>query len=180
MKKLLLVLVTGITFSTCTSKKTDSASEVDSLNALADGSELALTAAPSVLASSPLPGYTVKNSMALTDSINFILLTSTETLNENFAPEKNPGTEIGQPDFAINYIIGVVCKPTEFTTNISIDNVEISGEEIAIFINMQRGSKQSNTAKASQIFSIERRDGISSIQFYVNGKKDKSFFMTGL
>lgn len=175
MKKLLLAILLGFIGVACNPKKTESVKDLDSLN-----SELALTPAPSILASSPLPGYSVKNAMDLTDSVNFILLTNTEELNKDFLPEKNSGIEIGQPDFVINYIIGVVCMQTDLATTISIDKVEVAGEEINVFVNIKRGAKQKIATKPTQIFSIEKRNDIAAIQFYVNGKKDKSFFMTGL
>jgi hypothetical protein len=176
MKKLLLILVLATTFA-CTSKKKETASSVDSL--AVDSVTRASTPAPSSLAFDPMAGYMAKGTVALSDSVNFLLLTSQEDLEKNFTVDKSGVNEISKPDFIINYIIGVVCMPSQLKTTISLDKVEATPDAINVYINIQPGEKLAIAVKSSQIFAIERREA-ANIQFYVNGKKDKSFFMTGM
>jgi hypothetical protein len=177
MKKVLFTIALATIFAGCTPKKTETTSSIDSLKV--DSLELATEPAPSSLAFDPLSGYGVKNTVELADSVNFLLLTSQEDLEKNFVVDKSAVNEVIKPDFVINYIIGVVCLPSQQKTIITLDKVEAAGDDINVYVNLQRGEKLSLASKPSQIFAIERRDA-KNIQFFVNGKKDKSFFMTGM
>jgi hypothetical protein len=178
MKKLLFVVLIGTAFTACNTKKTDTTTTtLDSLQT--DSVIQADKPAPSTLAFSQMAGYSAKGT-AQKDSVNFVLLTSQEDLDKNFSAEKNSGNEISKPDFIINYIIGMTCLPSQISKTITVDKAEVDGSEISIFITLQPGEKLAVAAKASEVFAVERRDGIGSIQFYVNGKKGQSFFMTGM
>ncbi len=177
MKKLLFIIITCATFAACTSKKAETSSSIDSL--AVDSLERMDTPAPAALAFDPMPGYTVKNTVSLKDSVNFLLLTNQDDLDKNFVVAKSAVNELSKPDFIINHIIGVVCLPTFQKTTISLDKVEMNDETVNVYVNIQYGEKQALAVKPSQVFAIERRNG-ANIQFFVNGKKDKSFFMTGM
>ncbi len=178
MKKLLFVALIGIAFIACNTKKTDSdTTTLDSLRI--DSVIQADKPAPSTLAFSQMTGYSAKGTDQK-DTVNFVLLTSQEDLDKNFSTQKNSGNEISKPDFIINYIIGMTCLPSQISKTIVVDKAQVDGNEISIFITMQSGEKLAVASKALHVFAVERRDGIGSIQFYVNGKKGQSFFMTGM
>lgn len=180
MKKVIFFILFALTFISCKTKKTDEVNNsTDSITYDLDSIMQADMPASSLLASSLLSGYSVKNT-AQTDSINFVLYLNQEELNKNFIAEKNEGKEIVNPDFIINYVIGIICLPSQFTTSISIDKVEVMEQEISVYVNIKKEEKQKIATRAAQLFQIEKRNDIATMQFFVNGEKDKSFFLTGL
>ena len=145
-----------------------------------DSVVLADVPAPASLAYSLMPGYSARNTVALTDTVNFILLTNQEEIDKNFVLDKAATNVITSPDFIINHIVGIVCLPSQQATTMALDKVEVGVEAINVYVNIVRGEKQAIATKPAQLFAIEKRDGVGTIQFYVNGKIDKSFFLTGL
>ena len=178
MKKIFFFIAVVVLISACTSKKVETTQVADSLKV--DSVMQADKPAPATLAFSLMPGYSASNKVALSDTVNFILLTSQEDLDKNFILNKTATTAIPSPDFIINYIVGVVCFPSQLATTITLDKVEIAESTINVYVNIKEGEKQSIAAKPTQIFAFEKRDGVGTIQFYVNGKMDKSFFLTGM
>ncbi|MEJ0056806.1 MAG: hypothetical protein WDN75_14815 [Bacteroidota bacterium] len=132
MKKTLFVLALLTAFASCSSKKAETTSALDSL--AVDSVERVTTPAPSSLAFDLMTGYTVKNSVVASDSVNFVLLTSQEDLEKNFTADKS----VAKPDFVINYIIGVIGMPSSLKTGISLDKVEAISDDINVYVNIQR------------------------------------------
>ncbi len=178
MKQIFFLIIAVALLVSCSPKKTESAAVADSLRM--DSVVQADKPAPAALAFSLMPGYTAKNTVALSDTVNFILLTNQEDIDKNFILDKTEANAITNPDFIINYNIGVICLPSQQMTTISLDKVEIAESTVNVYVNIKRGEKQSIASKPAQIFAFEKRDGVGTIQFYVNGKIDKSFFLTGM
>ena len=166
MKSLSLLLIVTLFFTACGTRSTESTATTDSL-AMDSSSILADTPAPSILAFSPITGYTVNNTVGLQDSVNFIFLSNQQELDSKFVASS---TTIGKPDFVINYNLAIVCLPSKKMTTITVDKVEL-GDAINVYLSIQRGAQQAFASKATQLVAIERRDGYGSMQFYVNGKE---------
>ena len=173
MKK--FIALTLFAMLSCTTKKTETASTLDST--AVDSTILATTPAPANLAFNPLAGFSLSNSMTLTDSTNYFLLESQEELNKKFSMDKTSGTEIVMPDFTINFNVAVACAPTTKLTTIVMDSVEARDQTISVYLNIRRGAEQKVLSKPAQVFAIERRSGFSNLQFFVNGKLDKAIVL---
>ena len=106
---------------------------------------------------------------ALADSVNYYIFSSAEGMKGKFASTAADAS----PDFLINYVVGVACKPTTALTTITMDKVEIGPESIDIYLTIQYGEQQKSLTRPAHLFAIERRDGYEQMQFYVNGRKDK-------
>ena len=159
-----LFIAITLLIASCSSKKSESTSTTADSVAVADNP------APSSLAFSPLPGYTVKNIPDLPDSVNYFLLGSQQELEEKFSASK----DASPPDFLINYTLAVVYQPTEFITSLQMEHVEASDTSINVYLTLKYGEKQSQRTAPTALFAIEKRDGYSRMQFYINEKKDKA------
>jgi len=180
MKQIIFSIIVAAAVISCKTKKSEETNiNIDSAAYDLDSMEQADIPAPSILASSLLSGFSIKSTATQTDSIDFVLYLNQEEFDKHFELNKNNGDNITRPDFPINYIIGVICKISHFRNSISIDKVEVEGQEISVYINIQKGEKQ-KSVRTAQVFQIEKRDGIATMQFFVNGKKNKSFFLTGI
>ncbi|HWA32839.1 MAG TPA: hypothetical protein VG737_01855 [Cyclobacteriaceae bacterium] len=180
MSKLLFAFIVLIlATAACSTSKQETASGADSV-AIIDSALHADKPAPASLAFTQLTGYAVKNNVALQDSINFILIGNQEELDKQFSEDKTVTAGMGKPDFIINYVVAAVCLPSTRVTSISLEKVEMTDTAMNVYVNLKRAEQQAIASKATQIFAIERRDGVNNMQFWVNGKKEKSFFMSGL
>ncbi|NOT74383.1 MAG: hypothetical protein HOP08_05595 [Cyclobacteriaceae bacterium] len=177
MKKLIVLCCIAGAMIGCNGKKQEAKRIADSIrmDSLARATEPAI----STLAFGTLPGYSAKNTVALADSVNFFLLMNQEDVDSKFTLDQTNASELDKPDFVINFNIGVVCQPTQLATTITIDKVEVAAD-INVYINIEHGEKLQSTTKPAFVFAIEKRDGYQNIQFFVNGKPDKAFFLTGL
>ena len=155
------ILSAFLLLNACGNVKTETSTTTDSVAV-----ELAETPAPALLAFSPMPGYTVSNTVALQDSVNFILLPRQEELDSKFNYDKGAP----KPDFVINYNFAVVCGASQLLTTIVLDKVEVA-DAINVYLTITRGEKQKFAAKATQVFAVERREGYSTMQFFVNGRE---------
>ncbi len=171
-----ILLFTGVLFvlGACSTKKTESTSTADSLSITA---ELADNPAPISLAFSPLGGFSVKNSVAMQDTVNFILLESQEDIDKNFVYEKSATQQLVQPEFIINFMVAMVCLPTDYQTTLGVEKVEVGTDAINVYVTSTRGTKGSIPNKPTLLFAVERRDGFSKMQFYVNGIKNKALML---
>lgn len=172
MKQIGLILVVAVALSACTTKKTETTGKADTV--AVDSTVLADKPAPAMLAFSEMNGFFLDNKVVFTDTVNFFLLSGQEELDKKFSTDKTKASEVIQPDFLINYVVAVACMPTQDLTTIVMEKVEVGDQSINVYFTIQRGEKQKFVSKPSKIFSIERRDGFSALQFYVNGKMDKS------
>jgi hypothetical protein len=164
MKALLFIVAIPCMLSACGTKTSESTT--GTADSVAVDSVLADTPAPSLLAFSPMTGYSVKNTVSLSDSVTFLFLASQEDLDKQFAADP----AVAKPDFVINYNVAVICLPSRKATTIVVDKVEL-GDAINVYLTISRGAQQPMASKAAQLFAIERRDGYGSIRFYVNGKE---------
>ncbi len=174
MKNFLILISTVIVLTACSTKKTETTSTTDSLSLTA---EMADAPAPASLAFSPMAGFTAKNTVAMDDTVNFILLTSQEDIDKNFAFEKSATEQLVQPEFIINFMVAMVCLPTEYETTLGVEKVEVGTDAINVYMTMTRGEKHSMPTKPTLLFAIERRDGFSKMQFFVNGKPSKALML---
>jgi hypothetical protein len=173
MKQLVTVLVVLLLWSACSPKKSETATTpVDST---AIDSVLATTPAPALLAFSSIDGFTAAKGAATPDSVNYFLLNDSEDLVKSFAASGN----VEQPDFIINYIIGVICQATNRPTTLSLDKVVTSENTLDVYLSLTRGAAGGPTSKPAQLFAIEKREGYPVMQFYINGKKDKALVLVG-
>ncbi len=180
MSKLLFVFIVFIlTAASCSTSNKETNSGVDSV-VIIDSAVQADKPAPSALAFTALNGYSVKKSVTLHDTLNFILVRNQEELDKQFSEEKTVTAGMGKPDFIINYIVAVVCQPSTRTTAISLEKVQMTDTAMNVYVITKRAEQQTISSSATQIFAIERRDGVNNMQFWVNGKKEKAFFMSGL
>ncbi len=174
MKALLHLLAATFLLNACGTKTTESTTTTDSL--AVDSTVLADTPAPSVLAFSPINGYSVKNTVGMKDSVNFIFLASQEDLDKQFVSDPAASTALAKPDFVINYNVAIVCLPSKQVTTIVVDKVDL-GDAINVYATLRRGEQQTFATKAAQLFAIERRDGYGSIRLYVNGKESGAIML---
>lgn len=124
--------------------------------------------APSNLAFEEMKGFTLDNKVTFKDSVNYFLLTSQEDLQSKFTGAADALT----PDFLINYVVAVACSPSQQMTTITMDRAEVNGSTIEVYLRIDRGDDQKFLNKPSNIFSIEKRDGIVSIVFFVNEERN--------
>ncbi len=180
MSKLLFAfIVVVLAAAACSPSKQETATGTDSV-AIIDSALHADKPAQAALAFNLLNGYSVKNIVAMQDSINFILIGNQEELDKQFTEDKTVTAGMGKPDFVINYVVATVCQPSTRVTSISLEKVEMTDTAMNVYVSLKRAEQQAIASKATQIFAIERRDGVNNMQFWVNGKKEKSFFMSGL
>lgn len=163
-------LFLGLLTIACSPKKQETTTmPADSLGV---DTVLATTPAAPILAFDALSGFTVKKGFETPDSVNYLMISSQEALDLAFTWDKNTS----EPDFIINYVLAVACKPTPLATTIILEKVETGESSINVFLNITRGEASAVTTP-SAIFAIERREGYPVMQFYVNGKKDKSLVL---
>jgi hypothetical protein len=163
-------LFLGFLAFACSPKKQETANApVDSVGV---DTVLATKPAAPLLAFEALSGFAAKKGFETPDSVNYLMLSNQEALDLAFTWDKSTPA----PDFIINYVLAVACKPTTIATTITLEQVETGESSINVFLNITRGATgPSNTPSA--IFAIERREGYPVMQFYVNGKKDKSLVL---
>ena len=174
MKPFIFLLALMALLSACGTKTTESTTATDSISV--DSTVQADTPAPAILAFSQLAGYTVRNTVGLSDSVNFIFLSNQQELDKQFVADKASSTAFSTPDFLINHTFAVVCLPSRQMTTIVLDKVEL-GDAINVYLTIERGEMQAFTSKPAQVFSIEKRDGFSTMQFFVNGKESKAIML---
>lgn len=174
MKQLLFVITACVLLSACVTRTKKTTTTTDSL--AVDSVQDADTPAPATLAFSQQAGYSVKNTVGLKDTVNFIYLSSQQELDNKFILDKTSASSLTKPDFLINYNVAVICLPSQLMTTIVMDKVEL-GNAINVFLTIQRGEKQTFTSKPAQIFAIERRNGYGTMQFYVNGKESGAIIL---
>lgn len=172
--RLLVILVTILVASACSTKKTETVSE--SPDTVAVDTVLATTLAPSMLAFDVLDGFSTNKSLPLPDSTNYFHLTSQEDLEQRFSRSKEANASTS-PDFIINYVIAAACAPDLRPTTITLDKVVTGENSIDVYLNMVRGTASKTKTIAAQLFVIERREGYPVMQFYVNGAKDKALVL---
>ncbi len=167
MKNTVCLLLLAISLTNCSTKKTETTESPTAADSdVVDTVEVTTPANPS-LAFSPLDGFAPVNKLALDDSVNYYIFSSTEGMKGIFASTAADAN----PDFLINYVVGLACKPTTALTTITMDKVEIGPESIDVYVTIQYGEQQKSVTRPARLFAIERRDGYSKMQFYVNGKK---------
>jgi hypothetical protein len=174
-------LLFGLLAFACSPKKQETATTpVDTVGV---DTVLATTPAAPLLAFDALSGFTVRKGFETPDSVNYQIISSQEALNLAFTQDKNTPA----PDFIINYVLAVACNPTPRATTITLEKVETGENSINVFLNITRGAPIPRDASSGQatgvvatpsaIFAIERREGYPVMQFFVNGKKDKSLVL---
>lgn len=170
MRTLLLSFLLFV--AACTTKKMESNSTP--ADSVAIDSVIATTPAPALLAYSALDGFTANKNLELPDSTNYFYLVNQEQLDRQFAYDK---ASASAPDFIINYVIAAVCKPTRTFKTIAVEKVVTSESSIDVYLTIMRDDAAKATARPTQLFAIERREGYPVMQFYVNGKKDKAIVL---
>jgi len=175
MKRNSLLVFALLMVGACgTPAKKETAESTDSLSLV---TELADHPASPTLAFAPMPGFAVRNTVGMQDSVNFMLINSQADLDRDFVYEKSLSQELIQPDFIINQVIAVVCLPSLYQTTLGLEKVEIADGAINVYVTMVRGVKENIPTKAAQVFAIERRDGFTTMQFYINGVKSTALLL---
>jgi hypothetical protein len=161
----------------CSPKKqeTTTSTTADSLGTAVD-TVLATTPAQPSLAFTSVDGWAVNARVSLTDSINYFLLGTQEQFDQKFARDKQVAEPVN-PDFLINWVIGVATKSSNRKAHITLEKVETGDGSIDIYLTITRASPGQSMGSVSSVYAIERRDGFPVMQFYVNGKKDKSLVL---
>ena len=159
MKKYLLFFL--IASAGCHGPKTETQSSTDSVTINTVQADMP---APAELAFEEMKGFTLENKVTFKDSVNYFLISSQDDLASKFTA----ASDAMQPDYLINYVVAVACSPTQNLTTIVMDRAEVNGSTIEVYLTINRGEEQKFVSKPSNIFSIEKRDGIVSIVFFVN------------
>ncbi|HQQ98035.1 MAG TPA: hypothetical protein PLX35_12270 [Cyclobacteriaceae bacterium] len=173
MKTIIHTFAAAAVLISCSAPKQEQTEALDSANMK---TELAVTEAPPLLAFAPIDGYAVTNTFEMKDSVNFVLLNSEADLNKDFVYNKGDVSS-ASPDFVINHIVAVATLPDLRQTTIAMDKVEIANGEINVYVTVTRGQKGGTPSKAAQVFAIERRDGFTTVQFWVNGVKSTALLL---
>jgi hypothetical protein len=173
MKNFLFILCGALLLASCSTKKSETTSTADSLSIQTD---LADTPAPNALAFSPVGGFSYKGGEQA-DTVDFLLINNQVDLESYFTVDKSRSADMTPPDFVINHVIAVVCLPSLHQPTIGLEKVEVGDGAINVYVTIQRGKEHTITAKAAQLFAIERRDGFTTLQFFVNGKKSKALML---
>lgn len=172
MRNIISLLVAVAVLQACTGKKTETTETADSVQ-VDTTSALADQPAPASLAFDQIAGYTIKNTVALSDSVNVFLIADEDEFDKMFAADK--GASPAKPDFLINYVIGIACLTTDRATTIVLDNVTVA-DAIVASVTLKRGEKQSVTYKPTQILVFERRN-VLALNVLVNGKTAAEFIV---
>jgi hypothetical protein len=169
-----ILIVLGLLASACSPKKQET--ETENVDSVGVDSVLATTPAQPSLAFTSADGWEVNSRVDLPDSVNYFLMGTREEFNTKFGPSKTVAEPVN-PDFLINWVIGVVTKPSNRPSHITLEKVETGNSSIDIFLTITHAEPGPNKVSASSVYALERRDGFPVMQFYVNGKKDKSLVL---
>lgn len=166
------VVILGLLAIACSPKKQEAATTpVDSVGA---DTVLATTPAQPDLAFTSVDGWAVSSRVDLPDSVNYFLMGTKEEFSEKFG--KNV-VEPVNPDFLINWVVAIATKPSNRPTHITLEKVETGQSSIDVYLTITHALPSQGNVSASSVYAIERRDGFPVMQFYVNGKKDKSLVL---
>lgn len=171
--KILPLLIMTLLAAACSTKKSETTAPAADSLATAD-SVLATSPANPSLAFSAIDGFSLNPKQSVTDSVDFLLIGNQEQFDQAFVAGAK---ETPAPDFIINYVIGVVCKPTALATTIGLEKVETGGSTIDVYVTLTRGAAGARKSSPSQLFAIERREGYPVMQFYVNGRKSRALVL---
>ena len=173
MNRLIVAIVLLLLGAACSTRKAETTAPPADSTAI--DSVLATTPAPALLAFASIDGYTAAKGTDTPDSVNYFLLNSSDNLQNYFTASGSAAS----PDFIINYIVGVVCQPTNRPTTLTLDKVVTGENTLDVYLNLSRGTATGSAGKPAQLFAIEKREGYPVMQFYVNGKKDKALVLVG-
>jgi len=171
MKHLFFLLIVIISLSSCSNKKLETTEVVDSV--ATDTTSLVATQ----LAFSPLDNYFLKNTAQLPDSINFLIIANQSEFDNLFGAAKTATNEIIAPDFIINHTIAITTLPTNIKTTIEVEKVELGESTINVFAKITQGEKESATSTWAKVYAVEKRDGVTGMDFYLDGKMVKSLIL---
>src|SRR6478609_3993489 len=172
MKHLLFLLIIVITLSSCSNKKLETTEVVDSV-----ATDTTSQAAAVQLAFAPLDNYFLKNTAQLPDSINFLIIANQSEFDNLFGAAKTATNAITAPDFIINHTIAIATLPTNSKTTIEVEKVELGESTINVFAKITKGEKESATSTPARVFAVEKRDGVTGMDFYLDGKMVKSLML---
>ncbi|HEY5824112.1 MAG TPA: hypothetical protein VIT44_07100 [Cyclobacteriaceae bacterium] len=172
MKHLFFLLIIVISLSSCSNKKLETTEVVDSIS-----TDTTSLAAAVQLAFSPLDNYFLKNTAQLPDSVNFLIIANQSEFDNLFSVAKIAGNEITPPDFIINHTIAITTSPTNIKTTIEVEKVELGESTINVFAKITKGEKESAIATPAKVYAVEKRDGVTGMDFYLDGKMVKSLML---
>jgi hypothetical protein len=172
MKHVFFLLIIVISLSSCRNKKLDTTEVIDSV-----ATDTTSQSAAPQLAFSPLDNYFLKNTAQLPDSINFLIIANQSEFDNLFGTAKTATNEITPPDFIINHTIAITALPTNIKTTIEVEKVELGESTINVFAKVNRGEKETATSTPARIFAVEKRDGVTGMDFYLDGKMVKSLML---
>lgn len=165
MKNLFYLLIAFALLSACRNRKIETTS--DTVSVAADSTT---QVAPVQLAFSPIDNYFLKNTVKLPDTVNFLIINGQAEFDELFGAAKTATNTITPPDFIINHTIAIACQPTDIQTMIEVEKVELRESTIKVFAHITRGQKQSSVSTPSRVFAVEKRDGVTGMDFYLDNK----------
>jgi hypothetical protein len=168
VKHLFFLFIIIFLISSCQNKKIETVA-TDTLAV----DTVAAASAPQ-LAFSPLENYFLKNTATLADSVNFFIFANQSEFDDMFAAANN---KINAPDFIINHHIAIALLPTQNKTTIEIEKIELGESTINVFAKIKKGEKENATFSPAQAFAIEKRDGVTGMDFYLDDRKVKSLML---
>jgi len=168
IKPFLFTLATCVVFAACTNRKQEE-KPVDRTSSQprleAEGDSLAFAESETV--------YHLNDSAKQTDSIDFFLFANEDELRA-VASTTAASTS---PDFIINYIVGIATRTGESELFVKVTSVKIMDNAIKVFAEVEHDSVNLATTPQLRVFAIERRDGIISIDFYLENRLRKSLLL---
>jgi hypothetical protein len=168
MKNVILVLVSACLMLSCNSKKTETVNAQDTVKI-----DTVTKAEVPKLAFNTLDGYTIKKNVPLPGNVNFMIFNSKDEFDRIFTAEASAAPI----DFLINHTVAISCSATDIKTSIDIEKVELGENTINVFAKITRGEKQNAKSIPARVFAIEKRDGMVSLDFYLNGKMASSLML---
>lgn len=120
-----------------------------------------------------LDGYFFKNHSLAIEDINFFIVNSKTQFSDNLGETaiKKPLSKIS---FDKSIVVIIALKPSNYKSAITVDKAEYADSAINIYFSTSTFEpKLYYSANNSAAFEIERKNPITSIFFYINGKMKK-------
>jgi hypothetical protein len=115
----------------------------------------------------PLSGYFLKNTIKVNDSLSFWVIDSQKSYDSLFAPAKTMDNEIRIPDFGTQLIIAAAMPPTEYGTEIQLQNADFNDSTDNAEVHFIAAAKGKQSYKITPVWiGSLPKTGLKTIKFY--------------